>query len=153
MPDPSSELMNLVAGGAGAGGPPPSPNASPAGNSQAPVSAPLATPEPKQGEKQKALINVSLAMDLLEQSLGPIGSETEDGADILSVLSKLSKRFGETRNKSQELAPAQLMQMMHSLPMAGGMSPEMKALMGGGGKPPGGAPPGMPPAAPQPQMM
>ena len=146
--------MQLMAGGAGKTGAPPMqppPGAAPDGG-KPPVAAPMNSPQPKAGEKQNALINVSLAMDLIEQALGPIGSETEEGGTLIDVLSKLSKRFGEGRNKSKELAPAQLIQMMQNLPQAGGMSPEMKALMSGGGapKPPGGMPGAMPPQ-PMPQ--
>lgn len=151
MSVPSDQLMQLVNGGMK--GPPqsapapaaPATDGAPGGN--APVSAPMSTPEPKQGEKQNAMINVSLAQDLLEQTLPAIGSETEEGAVILDVLSKLSKKFGAAARKSKELVPAELMQMMQNLPQMGGMSPEMKALQGGAA----GGPPGMqakPPMSP-----
>jgi hypothetical protein len=148
MSVPSDQLMQLVNGGMK--GSPPAPVSAPGleaaqPQGSAPVSAPMSTPEPKQGEKQNAMINISLAQDLLEQTLPAIGSETEEGAVILDVLSKLSKKFGAAARKSKELVPAELMQMMQNLPQMGGMSPEMKALQAGG--PPGmqAKPPMQPP--------
>ena len=96
----------------------------------------MTTPQSAEGEKQNAMVNVNLAMDLLEQTLPGLGSESEEGQVIVQVLSVLGKKFGHTKQKSQELIPAELMQLMQSLPQAGGMSPEQKAM--------GGAPQGMP---------
>lgn len=135
MPEMPPELMNLVAGGAGKtalpspampGAAPGAAPAAPPGST--PVSAPMSTPQPKAGDKQNALINVSLAMDLLEQSLPALGSESQEGQVILDVLRKMSGKFGEARNKSKELVPAELMQLMQNLPQASGASPEQKAL-------------------------
>jgi len=133
-------LMQLIAGGAGKGATP----VPAAPTDGAPVSpaggAPMSTPQPAQGEKANAMVNVSLAMDLLEQTLHALGSESEEGQTILTCLSSLSKKFGHTRAKSQELVPAELMQLMSQLPQMGGMSPEAKAM----GQKPMGMPPGVP---------
>lgn len=126
------ELMKLIAGGGGkSAAPPQMPGAGgqpPGGGGAAPGGAPMTTPQPAAGEKQNAMVNVTIAMDLLEQVLPALGSESEEGQTILGVLSKLSSKFGHTRAKSQELVPAELMQLMQSLPQAGGMSPEAKAM-------------------------
>ena len=129
------ELMQLIAGGAGKGGPPMpgAPGAAPGaggppGQAAPAGGAPMSTPQPAQGDKQSAMVNVSLAMDLLEQTLHALGSESEEGQAILTCLSGLSKKFGHTKAKSQELVPAELMQLFQSLPQAGGMSPEAKAM-------------------------
>ena len=156
MDAPSPELMQMIQGGGGQSGqsePSPPPGEQPgapaaSATSNAPVSSPMATPQPKQGDKQQALISVSLAMDLLEQSLPALGSETDEGRTVLATLSNLSKKFGASNRKTQELVPAELKSMMQSLPQAGGMSPEMKALMGGHG----GAPSGMPGAGKPPMQ-
>lgn len=126
-----------MSGGAQGGAAPQPPN--PAG----PTGSPMATPQPAEGEKQNAMVNVNLAMDLLEQTLPNLGSESEEGQVVVQVLSVLGKKFGHTKQKSQELIPAELMQLMQSLPQAGGMSPEHKAM---GGQPMSmpGMPPGMP---------
>jgi hypothetical protein len=106
----------------------------------------MSTPQNPAGEKQNAMINVNLAMDLLEQSLPSIGSESEEGQTIVKVLSTLGQKFGHTKSKSQELIPAELMQLLQSLPQQGGMSPEAKAMGGMPAVPgaPGGMPGGMP---------
>lgn len=140
------ELMQLLSGGGGTearGMPPQSPEVS-----QAPITAPMSGPEPMQGDKQEAMIQIQMAVDLLERSLPAIGSETPQGRAIMSTLSSLSKEFGEMRTAAKELMPAEIMQLMSSLPQAGGASPAMKAMQGGGagGPPGGGMPPGgMPP--------
>ncbi len=139
------ELMSLIQGGAGTGGgpkagasPQPMPGAGPAG-------APMSTPQPNDGERQNAMISVSMAMDMLEQALPAFGSESEEGRALVGVLSKMGNIFGTARTKSQDLIPAELMQLLNTLPQAGGMSPEAKAM---GQQPaipmPGGMPGAMP---------
>ena len=132
MPGIPPELMQLIAGGAGKGGMPPpqagAPGAPQLGAGAAPGGSPMSTPQPAQGDKQSAMINVSLAGDLLEQTLPALGSESEEGQVVLQVLQMLSKKFGHSKAKTQELVPAELMQLMQSLPQAGGMSPEAKAM-------------------------
>ena len=136
--------MKLIAGGGGKAGPgmgspaamPGAPGAQPPGAQ--PGASPMSTPQPGAGDKQSAMVNVSIAMDLLEQTLPALGSESEEGSEILKVLATLSKKFGHTRSKSQDLVPAELMQLFQSLPQMGGMSPEAKAM--GGQQIPGAQP-------------
>ena len=111
-----------------------------------PGGSPMTTPQPAHGDKQNAMVNVNLAMDLLEQTLPSLGSESEEGQAVLKALSGLSSRFAQTRAKTQELVPAELAQLMQSLPQMGGMSPEAKAMGHPGGMPGGGGgmPGGMP---------
>jgi hypothetical protein len=148
MPGMPPELMKLIAGGAGKSAAPPQMPAGAPPQGASPGGAPMSTPQPAAGEKQNAMVNVTLAMDLLEQTLPSLGSESEEGQAVLSVLSKLSAKFGHTRAKSQELVPAELMQLMQSLPQMGGMSPEAKAMgqqpMQMPGMPGGGMPGGQP---------
>ena len=125
------ELMQLLGGGAAGGAPGAAPGAAPGGPMAAgPGGSPMTTPQSSEGEKQNAMVNVNLAMDLLEQTLGPLGSESEEGQTVVQVLSVLGKKFGHTKKKSQDLIPAELMQLMQSLPQQGGMSPEHKAMGG-----------------------
>ena len=143
MPDPQ-ELMQLIAGGAGAKGAPPAvaPPAAPGG---APSGVPMTTPQPNEGEQQAAMVDISMAFDLLEKSLGAFGSESPQGQAIHKALGVMTKEFGEKRQKAKPLVPAELMQLMGSLPQAGGGSPEMKAMAGGGA--PAAAPAAPPMAA------
>jgi hypothetical protein len=138
--------MKLIAGGGGKGG---APQANPAAGGQAQPgaaagAAPMSTPQPAQGDKRSAMVNVSIAMNLLEQTLPALGSESEEGRTVLTCLQTLSKKFGHQQAKSNELVPAELMQLMASMPQAGGMTPEAKAM---GQQPipmPGQMPGGMP---------
>lgn len=140
------ELMKVIAGGAGksGGGVPPM-----SGSEGAPMGAPMTTPQPNEGEQQSAMINISLAMDLLEKALPPFGAESDVGKAIMGSLSALTKVAGEKRDSAQPLIPAELKILMQQ---AGKTSPEMQA-MGAGGAPgagPGAAgavPGGMPMAA------
>jgi len=112
---------------------------------QGPAAAPMAQPTPNEGGKQMGAVNVESAMQMLEQALPSVGSNTPEGAAILDALSKLSKHFN--RQKSKELVPAQLMELARaqkSSPLAGMIGGGMG---GAGATPPPGAQPPMPQAA------
>lgn len=115
----------------------------------APMGAPMANPAPAAGEKQGAMLKVQQAMDLLEQALPDFGSESEEGASIIQTLGNLGKKFGGAeRDRSKELMPAELMNLLGSLPKGPG---GMKPVPGGGAPgamPPGAAPGGAPMPAP-----
>jgi hypothetical protein len=107
----------------------------------------MSTPEPKMGTREAALINVGMAMDLIEQSLPAIGSETADGQKLVAALRSLTGAMGPRRQKVGELQNAEILQLLQNLPQAGGATPEMKAMAGMPAIPGmagGGAPPGMP---------
>ena len=95
-----------------------------------PAPAPMATPEPKEGLRQAAMVNVQMAIDLLTQSLPALGSTSDEGDAVLNAVKTLSKRFGKSESKTKELIPAEILQMIKTLPQAGGRSPEAKAIMG-----------------------
>ncbi len=138
MPDP--KLIALMQGAGGKSAPPPPPAAAGAPPGGAPVGAPMTTPQPPEGEQQAAMVDISMAMDLLEKSMASFGTETPQGQAIHKALGAMVKEFGEKKEKAKPLVPAELMQLMSGLPQAGGGSPEMGA-MAGGGAPPGGMPP------------
>jgi hypothetical protein len=128
-------------------------------SSTAPMASPMSTPEPKMGTKEAAMVNLSMAMDLIEQSLPALGSESEEGQKALSVLRVLSGVLGPKKDKANDLQRSEILQLLQTLPQAGGATPEGKALaqapaipgMSPGGAP--SAPPGMSPGgAPQPAM-
>jgi hypothetical protein len=91
-----------------------------------PMASPMSTPEPKMGSKEGAMINIQMALDLLQQSLPAIGSESKEGAELTKVIGSLSKVFGAREAKTRELIPAEIMQMIQSLPQAGGATPEQR---------------------------
>ena len=62
------KMMELIRTQQG-GTPPATPEASMSDASTPPMSSPMSTPEPKMGNKEGALVNISMAMDLIEQAL------------------------------------------------------------------------------------
>jgi hypothetical protein len=79
MSVPTDKLMELMRGPRSASAPAPMPQEMPNESEAPPISSPMSTPEPKMGSKEAAMINLGMAMDLLEQSLPALGSETEEG--------------------------------------------------------------------------
>ena len=152
MSVPSDRLMEMIkAQRAPAGGAAPAEPETPTGaisdTEASPVSSPMSTPEPKMGTREGAMINISMAMDLIEQALPALGSESPEGQKALSVLRQMSGILGGKKEKTKELQGAEIMQMLQNLPQAGGATPEGKAMAAAPAIPgmmPGGAP--QPPA-------
>ena len=145
MPDIPPDLMKLMQGGGNPPGQPPMPGGG--APDQGPTSSPMSTPQPNEGEKQGAMAQVQMAIDLMEQTLKAFGSETEEGQTILNALQTLTKTFGDKKEKSRGLIPSEIMNLVSSLPKgAGGMQPP-----GAGASPPG-APPGAQPPGGMPPM-
>ena len=112
-----------------------------------PMAAPMSTPEPKTGSREAALINIGMAMDLIEQSIAAIGSDSAEGQKILSALKSLTSVIGERKNSVKELQQSEILQMLQALPQAGGATPESKALAQAPQIPGmGGGPQGLPPS-------
>ena len=152
MSVPADKLMELMRGSRSASAPLPVPEApQAAGMSDAetpPMASPMSTPEPKMGSKEGALINISMAMDLLEQSLPALGSESEEGQKALNAIRQLSGLIGPRKGKTNELQQSEILQMLQTLPQAGGAIPEGKAMAQApipGMPPAGGMPPSPPP--------
>ena len=143
MSVPPDKLMELIKGGAGQ--PSPQPEAAPSAmdTETPPMAAPMSTPEPKMGSKEGALVNISMALDLIEQSLPALGSESEEGKQALNAIRTLSGMLGPRKNKTNELQQSEILQLLQTLPQAGGMSPESRAISRApipGLPPQGGAP-------------
>jgi hypothetical protein len=92
------------------------------------MGAPMSTPEPAEGQKQAAIVNVQMAINMLEHALPILGSNSDEGQVVLTSLKSLSKQFGET--KSQDLIPAELQMLMQSAQQTGG-APGQAAPMPG----------------------
>jgi len=131
---PQDQLMSLIQSQRDSATPtglPPAPEAAGPGDAGAPpMSAPMSTPEPKMGNREAAMINVSMALDLLEQSLPALGSETAEGKSILQAIRTMTGLLGPKKEKTAELQPAEILQLLQTLPQAGGASPEAKAMAG-----------------------
>ena len=166
MSVPPDQLMKLIGKGKGAGlgpasAPPPMPPIGEAptmgDSSTAPMASPMSTPEPKMGNREGALVNLGMALDLIEQSLPALGSESEEGKKALSALTALTSVLGAKKAKTNELQQSEILQMLQALPQAGGMNPQSMALQNAPavqnmppipGAVPGGAPPTAPQASP-----
>jgi hypothetical protein len=145
MSVPPDKLMQLMKQGQASQGQKPAEPAPPQSISDAetpPMSSPMSTPEPKMGSKEGALINIGMALDLIEQSLPALGSESDEGKQAMNAIRTLSGMLGTRKNKTNELQQSEILQMLQSLPQAGGMSPESRAMSQAPipGMPPGGAP-------------
>lgn len=55
------------------------------------------------------MVNVESAMQMLEQAVAQLGSNTEEGKVVLEALTKLSKSFN--RPQAEELVPAQVIEL------------------------------------------
>ena len=163
---PSDQLMQMIKSqrdGATPSGISPTPQIPSTGMSDTsapPMASPMSTPEPKMGNREAGLINISMAMDLLEQVLPAFGSESAEGQKVLGAIRTLTGLIGAKKAKTNELQPTEIMQMLQTLPQAGGATAEGKAMqsapqipgMSAPTPPPppgGGMPGGMPSATPQ----
>jgi len=109
----------------------------------------MATPQPNEGQKAAARVNVQIARQMLELELPKFGSDSPEGDAILTALRSISKAFGKTEDKSRELIPSETMNLLGAIGPGAG-TPGMKAMAGApipgaGGPPPvpgaGAAPP------------
>jgi len=121
--------MELMKGSqAAAGTPTPTPVDAMGDTEAPPMASPMSTPEPKMGSKEAALINISMAIDLLEQSLPAFGSVSDEGKKTLNAIRVLSGLIGQKKGKTDELQQSEILQMLQTLPQAGGATPEGRAI-------------------------
>ncbi len=119
------ELMDLVGG---AGGPPGA-----GGGAPAPGGGPMSTPNPMEGLQMEAMVNMTLVMDVLAKSIPAFGPTTKEGKAVLNALKTLTNAFGKDRQAAGEFAPAQLTNLLQSVPNPAGkpmnaMSPAQPAV-------------------------
>jgi len=93
-----------------------------------PMSAPMSTPEPQMGNREGAMVNLGLAMDLIQRALPALGSNSPEGVKVLSALRTLTGVIGNKKESIEELKQSEILQMLQALPQAGGATPEGKAL-------------------------
>ena len=130
----------MQGGGQPQGGQPPQEGA-PSG----PVSSPMSAPQPNEGEKQHAMAQVQMAIELLEQTLAKFGSDSDEGQAVLDVLKKLGSKFGDKKDKARGLIPSEIMNLVASLPKeVGGQPQEQQEQQAGAEAAPGGGMPQQP---------
>ena len=155
MSVPPDKMMELIKNQQPGGAPAPNIMPEPQANgmsdsSTAPMGTPMSTPEPKMGNKEGAMVNLSMAQDLLEQALPSVGSDSEEGKAILNAINVINKVIGPRKGKTKELQQSEILQMLQNLPQAGGATPEGRAMSQAPAVP--NLPP-MPGAAPSPMSM
>lgn len=104
------------------------------GGQMPPVSSPMSTPQPNEGEKQGAMAQVQMATKILEQTLAAFGSDTEEGMAVLDALRGLGKKFGASSEKGRDLIPSEIMNMVGSMPQ--GAQQQMQPQGGAPQQPP-----------------
>jgi hypothetical protein len=102
MAEPSAELLQMMENPTSTTPMPAKNEAEPVDTSMSadetpPMASPMSTPEPKTGSREAALINIGMAMDLIEQSIAAIGSDSAEGQKVLSALKSLTAVIGERK--------------------------------------------------------
>ena len=94
----------------------------------APMASPMSTPEPKAGEQEKARLNIMLALDMLQQSMGMFPEKSKEAKTLEDVVRSITMSFGERESDTRQLIPAEILQMIQTLPQAGGASPAQREM-------------------------
>jgi hypothetical protein len=66
----------------------------------APMSSPMTTPEPQEGNMEQARLNVMMALDMLQNALQEFGMESEEGMALQKVVGDLTSKFGERESSN-----------------------------------------------------
>jgi len=102
--------------------------------STAPMAGPMVTPEPKTGEREMAIANLSIAMQLIQNSLAELGSDTQEAKDAVRAV-KILEQITGTNKEAGDLQRAEILRLMETL------SPEQQSAAMSQQAPPPAAPP------------
>jgi hypothetical protein len=94
-----------------------------------PMASPMSTPEPKRGDEEAARLNIMMALDMLQQAMGSFAMDSAESKTIEKVVADIMRRFGEREADSRRLMPSEIIQMIQSLPQAGGATPGQREAM------------------------
>jgi hypothetical protein len=119
----SRDMMAMMKMDQGMGAEAPTLPPSEQGASTPPMASPMSTPEEKKGEQEKARLNIMMALDMLQSAIGAFPPDTEEGKTIEKVVADITRRFGERESDTRQLIPAEILQMIQTLPQAGGATP------------------------------
>lgn len=123
------EVMDLIRSGQMTEEESPTPPPAEQGADTPPMASPMSTPEPKKGEQERARLNVLMALDLLQQSMSFFEPKSKEAGAIESVISDLTRAFGEREQSLRQMMPAEIMQMIETLPQAGGATPGQREAL------------------------
>lgn len=140
--------MQLPAGGPGkAGVPPMGMPPAPGGPGAGPTPTPMTTPQPNEGLKKAARVQIQMAIKLLQQQLPHFEFDSEEGKAVMDALKNLTRGFGKSEEKDRQLFPAEIMQLL-----SGAAAPPSPMAAAGGAGPLPGGPGGPIPGAGAPPM-
>jgi hypothetical protein len=125
----TQDMMDLMKADQGMGGEPATPPPFEQEETTAPMASPLSTPEPKRGEEEAARLNIMMALDMMQQALAAFAMGSEESQTIEKVIAEITRRFGERESDSRRLMPSEIIQMIQSLPQAGGATPGQREAM------------------------
>ena len=114
------EILQRLQQAQGAGGPPAgaAPNMPGGAPGAGPGGSPTPQPQEKKGLKTSAMVNLSIAQNMIEQALTafqPADPEYKACLKALNVLAPLA-----AKNDASDLVPAQVMRMVGEMPQMGG---------------------------------
>jgi hypothetical protein len=125
----TEDMMSLLKADQGVGSEPAAPPAFEQEETTAPMASPMSTPEPKRGEEESARLNVMMALDMLQQAMGAFPMDSSETKTIEKVIAEITRRFGEREADTRRLMPSEIIQMIQSLPQAGGATPGQREAM------------------------
>jgi hypothetical protein len=64
-----------------------------------------------------------MALDMLQSAVGAFDAKSEENKTIEKVVAEITRRFGERESDTRQLIPAEILQMIQTLPQAGGATP------------------------------
>jgi hypothetical protein len=64
-----------------------------------------------------------MALDMLQSAIGAFAPDSEENQTIQKVVADITRRFGEREGDTRQLIPAEILQMIQTLPQAGGATP------------------------------
>lgn len=88
-----------------------------------PMASPMTTPEPAKGEEEKARLNIMMALDMLQSAMGVFAPESKEAKTVEKLVADITRTFGERESDTRRLIPSEILQMIQTLPQAGGATP------------------------------
>ena len=125
----TDDMMQMLKADQGMGSEPMTPPAFEQEETTSPMASPMSTPEPKRGEEEAARLNVMMALDMLQQAMSVFQMGSEEAKTIEKVIAEITRRFGERESDSRRLMPSEIIQMIQSLPQAGGATPGQREAL------------------------
>lgn len=122
------EVMNMLKASQSGAEAQPTPPPSEQGAMTPPMPSPMSTPEPQAGNIEKARLDIMMALDMLQSALKEFGMASEEGQTLNDIVTKITAKFGSRESDTRQLMPAEIMNLIQTLPQVGGATPEARAV-------------------------